>query len=153
MPSVVSIEDPAAWDKLATAWSALFDVSSTASTPLQFDWLRTWWRVYMSGANREERTRLRLFTCWRDAALVGVLPLYVSGGSARSVTPQRLRFVSTGEDEREETCPDYLNILAAPGEEAVCLRAIETALLRERWDALELLDVPDGSALLASSLG
>jgi peptidoglycan/xylan/chitin deacetylase (PgdA/CDA1 family)/CelD/BcsL family acetyltransferase involved in cellulose biosynthesis len=144
------IDDVAAWDALARPWHALFDASPAAATPLQFDWLRTWWRVYMSDAAAAAR-RLRLFTCWRGGVLVGVLPLYVS--SKRSLAPDHLRFVSTGEHEYEETCPDYMNLLAASGHETDCMRALERAVLRERWGGLELLDVPERSPLLSSALG
>jgi CelD/BcsL family acetyltransferase involved in cellulose biosynthesis len=151
--SVRIVDDVAAWDDLASAWTSLFEVSANAATPLQFDWLRTWWRIYMPAGDRAaHRCALRLFTFWRGAALVGVLPLYESRVAGRFFGPRRLRFVSTGEAEHEETCPDYMNLLAAPGEECACLEAFEAALGRGAWDCLELLDLPESSPLLALSI-
>jgi peptidoglycan/xylan/chitin deacetylase (PgdA/CDA1 family)/CelD/BcsL family acetyltransferase involved in cellulose biosynthesis len=148
--SVRVVDDVETWDRLAGAWSSLFATSPAAVPPLQFDWLRTWWHVYMA-SEQSDRGDLRLFTCWRGPALVGVLPLYASTDSGQPFAKQRLRFISTGEDEREETCPDYMNLLAAPGEESACVAAIESMLSRHTWDSLDLLDMRQGSPLLGCS--
>ena len=41
-----------------------------------------------------------------------------------------IRFIGTGEDESEETCPEYLDLLSLPGQEEACLEALQ-ALLQE----------------------
>jgi peptidoglycan/xylan/chitin deacetylase (PgdA/CDA1 family)/CelD/BcsL family acetyltransferase involved in cellulose biosynthesis len=150
--SVRVVDDVETWDGLAGAWNSLFATSPAAVPPLQFDWLRTWWHVYVAG-EQSDRGYLRLFTCWRGPALVGVLPLYASAESGQRFARRRLRFISTGEDEREETCPDYMNLLAARGEESACVAAIESTLNRHGWDSLDLLDIPEESPLLDCSFG
>jgi hypothetical protein len=82
--------------------------------------------------------------------LVGALPLY-EGRSGRSPLGAReLRFLSTGEAEYEETCPDYLNALCLCGEEEACLDAVWDCFDGLAWDHLELLDLPVESPLLRS---
>ena len=49
---------------------------------------------------------------WRGRAL------YLGRHPRGPLGVRSLRFVSTGEAEYEETCPDYLNLLCLPGEEA-----------------------------------
>jgi len=146
--SIRIVDDLSAWAELAPAWSALFDASPSATTPLQFDWLRTWWRIYKEAESSGSRADLRLVTFWEEnGTLAGVLPLY----EARAQGMRRLMFVSTGEDEQEEVCPDYLDLLSAPGREQACLAALEQALGREEWDCIELLDVAAQSPLLTLS--
>lgn len=138
------IATEAQWDRLAPDWSALFDVSPQASPPLSFSWLRHWWRVF--GASYGGG--LRIVTMRRGAELIGVLPLYSSGKGVR-----RLRFISTGEGEHEEICPDYMDLLCAPGQEQACRAAAWHAVAGMSWDCLELLDIAEGSLLLSQAPG
>lgn len=139
------IEDVAAWDAIREPWNHLHAESPTASTTLDFVWLRRWWQVYapVYGAGG-----LRIITLWRDAQLVGALPLYIELRRSGPFVVRCLRLVSTGEAEYEETCPDYLNLLHLPGDERVCARAAWEAIAGLRWHTLELLDLPDDSPLL-----
>src|SRR5262245_505722 len=136
------VSDEAEWDRLEADWSALFDASPRAASPLHLDWMRTWWRVY--GPRYGRSGGLRLVTVRRGARLVGVLPLYagVAGLGTRC-----LRFLSTGEDQNEETCPDYLDILCAPGEGAAVAAAALGVLAASPWDRLSLSDLPESSPL------
>jgi CelD/BcsL family acetyltransferase involved in cellulose biosynthesis len=138
------VVDVTAWDALRPQWDTLFRRSLQAATPLRFEWLWNWWRVYgpSYGMNREA---LRIVTFWRDQTLVGVLPLYAEGLRLGTC---RFRFISTGEAEEEETCPDYLNLLCAPGEERSCLTALGDVFGKMKWDVAELLDIPEQSLLL-----
>src|SRR5262245_29419918 len=98
LPTVRILDDVAEWDAVASDWAALFDVSLGAATPLQFAWLRSWWRIYgpIYGANGAARA-LRLFTFWRESRLVGALPLYQNRMGGHFFGPLRITFVSTGE--------------------------------------------------------
>lgn len=138
------VEDEVSWDALAQAWNELYLASPTAATPLAFAWLRRWWDVY----GPEYGASLRIVTLWRGSRLVGALPLYLGRGHGGALGARCLRFISTGEDEYEETCPDYLNLLHLPGEEASCVRAAWLAVGAMTWDVLELIDLPDDSPLL-----
>jgi CelD/BcsL family acetyltransferase involved in cellulose biosynthesis len=145
--SVRVIRDEGAWDAIRPQWESLFQQSPYAATPLRFSWLRNWWRFYGSIYGADQRG-LRILTVWRAGVLVGVLPLYESILHVSFFAIRRLGFVSTGEVEGEETCPDYMNLLCLPGEEAACLRIMEEALHGMEWDFLELVHVRQGSPLL-----
>jgi CelD/BcsL family acetyltransferase involved in cellulose biosynthesis len=139
------IRDEAEWDALRPEWEALYAASPYASTPLDFDWLRVWWRVFGSTYGTGG---LQIVTAWRGTRLVGALPLYEGRNGAGPFGVRQLRFVSTGEAEYEETCPDYPNILCLRGEEDACLDAVWHCVERLAWDHLELLDLPKESPLL-----
>lgn len=137
------VSEEAAWDRLRGEWSDLFAASPQAVPPLHFDWLRTWWQVY--GPRYSRPGGLRVVAVRRGPRLVGVLPLY-QGSAGFGI--RCLRFLSTGEAEDEETCPDYMDLLCRPGEEDACRDAAQGFLAGSAWDCLELLDLPESSPLL-----
>jgi CelD/BcsL family acetyltransferase involved in cellulose biosynthesis len=136
------------WDTLYPHWAALFDNSLQAAPPLRFAWLRNWWRHYGS-MYRDGKSALRILTFWRGIQMIGALPLYKSVAHSSVVSAHRIGFISTGEDEAEETRPDYLNLMCLAGEEAACLNQLRKTLRRVECDFLELLDLPGTSPLLA----
>lgn len=133
------------WDAIRDDWEVLHASSPYSSTPLGFAWLRGWWRVYgtLYGTGG-----LRVVTVWRGSRLVGALPLYLDCGAGGSFGGRHLRFISTGEAEHEETCPDYLDLLCLPGEESACVEAMWHEVGRMAWDRLEFLDLAEDSPLL-----
>jgi CelD/BcsL family acetyltransferase involved in cellulose biosynthesis len=144
------IRDVGEWDRLEVQWQDLCDFSPAASAVLQWDWLREWWRVY--GPLYGSPDGLRIITVWREKRLIGALPLYEAARGRVPLGICRLQFISQGEDEFEETCPNYLNLLSLPGETDVCLQAVQRVLAVSgecRWDELVLSHIPDHSPLLA----
>ncbi len=138
-----------AWDGLEADWRELFAASPSASFPLRWDWLREWWRTYAT--TYAARDGLRILTARRGGRLIAALPLYLAQ-SDRFLGVRRLRFLSTGEREFEETCPDYLDLLYAAGEGERCahalLRRLAASELARTWDALDLTAVRQQSPLL-----
>ncbi|APG26445.1 hypothetical protein A7E78_00325 [Syntrophotalea acetylenivorans] len=128
------------WDAIRSAWNGLFERSPNASPPLHFDWLRRWWRTY----GHVYADGLLIFTLWRETKLICGVPLYVSRGK---FGVRCIRFISTGEEEYEEICPDYLNILALPGEEEVSAAAFWREIAGLGWDQIEFQDLPKDSPL------
>jgi len=139
------IQDGPEWDAIRDEWDALHASSPYSSTALSFDWLRGWWRVY---GNFYGTGGLRIVTVWRGSRLVGALPLYLDCGAGGSLGGRHLQFISTGEAEHEETCPDYLNLLCLPGEESACVDSMWERVGRMAWDRLEFLDLSEDSPLL-----
>jgi CelD/BcsL family acetyltransferase involved in cellulose biosynthesis len=139
------IREVVEWDAIRNDWNALYASSPYSSIPLDFDWLRAWWRVFGAPYGTGG---LRVVTVWRGLLLVGAVPLYVGRGTGRSLGTRHLRFISTGEAAHEETCPDYLNLLCLPGEEAVCADGIWSEVGRMDWDHLEFLNLMEDSPLL-----
>ena len=82
--------------------------------------------------------------------MIGALPLY-QGRRGGALAVRQLRFLSTGEAEHEETCPDYLNTLCRSGDEEVCSDAVWNCVGQMAWDHLELLDLPAESPLVRSA--
>lgn len=144
-PTLRVIGDVAAWDAIRADWDALYQASPTASTPLDFAWLRHWWDVYGPVYGQGG---LRIITLWRGARLVGAVPLYLDVGRGGWLGVRCLRFLSTGEEEFEEVCADYLDLLHLPGEDMACAQAAWRAIGAMAWDTLELLDLSEHSALL-----
>lgn len=105
------LRDAAAWDRLEPAWRGLFAVAPAAAPTLHWLWQRHWWEIY-GPEYAAGPAALRLLLAWRGDQLVGALPLYLA--APRHGRPVVLRLLSTGEDETEETCADWLDILAAP---------------------------------------
>jgi len=136
------VSDAAGFDALEPEWNELFEQSARRSPPLHFDWMRTWWQIYGPIYAQE----LVILTI-RDAGhLIGLLPLYLSKTS--SLNPmRRLAFLSTGEDESEEICADYLDLLCLPDFEAQCINALRPVLTELSWDELSLRDMPANSLL------
>jgi CelD/BcsL family acetyltransferase involved in cellulose biosynthesis len=142
------LRDVTEWDRIEEEWNELFLASPSASPPLHFDWLRQWWRVY-GGVYGQEGRGLRVIIVRRGEHLIGAMPLYQSlrGPVVRT---RRLEFLSTGEREFEEICPDYMDLLYRPGEADLCLDAIAGWLLgdgRGDWDEVLLRDVSEESPL------
>jgi peptidoglycan/xylan/chitin deacetylase (PgdA/CDA1 family)/CelD/BcsL family acetyltransferase involved in cellulose biosynthesis len=143
------IRDVWEWDRLEPEWDKLFAHSPAASPPLQFRWLREWWQVY-GPVYGDGGRGLRVIVVRKDGRFIGALPLYEQHAGIGPLTVRRLGFISTGEAEFEETCPENLDLLYAPGERAACLQAISPVLNSEevRWDELDLMDIPGDSSLL-----
>jgi len=141
------ISSESEWDSIRSDWDELFAVSPYAAPVLDFMWLRGWWRVYgpVYGADG-----LRIVTVWRASRLVGVLPLYLNRQQGFPFTARKLMFISTGEAEFEEICPDYTGLLCRAGLEHDVCQAVWQAIDRQGWDVLELLDVAAESPLLQS---
>jgi CelD/BcsL family acetyltransferase involved in cellulose biosynthesis len=146
-PSLRVITSQAAWDELEIDWAKLFSASRQAAPPLHFDWLRLWWQVY-GPVYSQIRGGLRIFTIWRGDQLIGGLPLYEQNSRHGLLDVRRLQFLSTGEDEFEEICPDYMNLLCLPGEEGTCVEELARVLPDLGWDRIQLSDLPDHSPLV-----
>jgi Acetyltransferase (GNAT) domain len=86
----------------------------------------------------------------RGPDLIGGLPLYQRCDGSRILGYRRIGFISTGEAENEETCPDYMDLLHAPGQAEVCLKMLADYLRQScaSWDEVDLLDISAGSPLL-----
>jgi CelD/BcsL family acetyltransferase involved in cellulose biosynthesis len=143
------IRDVEEWDALEGKWRELFKESPAASPVLTWEWLRQWWQIY--GSIYGSPKGLRLLTVWRDDRLIAGLPLYQCRTSWLFGV-RRLRFISTGEAEFEETCPNYLDLLCLPDHAASCLEALQEYLLQSkefRWDELYLSGLPENSPLKA----
>ncbi len=94
------------------------------SPMLSWEWLNSWWHVY--GAPDTDR-ELYIPVVLEDDTILGALPFVrhtVGPGKIR-----RLEFIGTGEDEYDETCSEYLDVIARGNHEKAIVSAIRNTLM------------------------
>ena len=139
------IRDIAQWEAIRPAWDELYAGNPAASPPLDFVWLRRWWGVY---GETYGPGGLRVVTVWRGTRLIAAAPLYLCISCERIFGVRSLRFISTGEAEHEETCPEYLDLLCRTGDEEVGSKAVWAAIEGLTWDCLELRNLSADAVIL-----
>ena len=105
--------------RLASEWGRLFELAHNPAPPLHHDWLSLWLEIY-GPKYMDGREPLRVLCFRRDGELVGVLPLYLRRPARMADGGTSLMFVSTGEAEDEEICPDYMDLLCLEEVKARC---------------------------------
>ena len=142
--------DAAALAQLRNDWLRLFDSVPGAPPSLHPDWMSQWWDVYgCKYGLRYEPLRLLCFR--RDKQLLGLLPLYERRPLRMRDGGERLCFIGTGENEHEEVCPDYLDLLSVPEAAKSCAELAWSVLcggLGKSYDWMSLANLSDESALV-----
>jgi CelD/BcsL family acetyltransferase involved in cellulose biosynthesis len=147
------VREAAAWLGMRQEWEALASSVGGVPPPLHFDWLATWWEI-----NREHYAAGEQALCVlcfrRRGELVGALPLYYRR-SRRLVDGGRwLGFVSTGEAEADEICPDYMDMVCRSEVAEQCAGLAMEVLcedLGESYERMALLDMADHSPLVRAA--
>jgi CelD/BcsL family acetyltransferase involved in cellulose biosynthesis len=144
--TIREVNDLKSWDALEAAWKQLFSISPTAAPPLSWEWQRLWWDIY----GPIYGIRLRILTAWQGDVLTAVLPLYLRRQPHFSLAPVRLCLLGTAEDEFEETCGEYLDILHAPGTEPSACQLLSQRLQRSEpdWDVIDFSHVAADATLV-----
>jgi CelD/BcsL family acetyltransferase involved in cellulose biosynthesis len=145
------LRSSAEWEAVACDWDPLVEASCFPAASLHFGWLHGWWKIYSRNCSLGESS-LRVITIWRASELLGALPLYESSGGKGLRGGRCLRFLSTGEPQSEETCPDYLGLVCRPGAEEVCIDGVRRGLASLPWDCIELEDLAADSRLARAAL-
>ncbi len=131
---VLASADPARLIALRQEWSELFDAAGAPTPFLSWEWLFTWWSVF------GHRRRLWILEA-RDPAgrLSGLLVLCARPGLGM----RRFGLLGNG-----VTGADDLDMLVRPDVADAVRTALANALCRGLgdWDALDLEDLPAGSA-------
>src|SRR5262245_12613011 len=106
------ISDAHELEALAPSWSELVARSATNELTLTPIWLIAWWRTF----GRLGRRRLRFMCCHDGRRLVGIAPFLTRTHWYRPAIPfRRMELLGSGEDEADEICSEYLNVLAERG--------------------------------------
>jgi CelD/BcsL family acetyltransferase involved in cellulose biosynthesis len=136
---------------LRDAWDGLFRDACNAAPPLQHEWLSAWWRVN-GGVYGNGRDALRVLCIWRNQdELIGVLPLYQRRAQRIAEGGRWLTYLSTGEPEADEICPDYMDLLCKREMRDVCADLAWRTLCGElghSYDRLELPSMADCSVMV-----
>jgi CelD/BcsL family acetyltransferase involved in cellulose biosynthesis len=113
------------------AWNQMLRRSETRSVFLSWQWTTSWWECFASEAE------LYCVTAMRNDELVGIAPLMLRLADGTRV----LEFLGTG-------VSDVCDFLAAEEDKLEVVTAVFEALLRrrDRWDRIELRNVPERSA-------
>ncbi len=129
------------------AWEGLHARSVDSELSLHPVWLLSWWEVF--GA--DEQRALRVLAFFDQDRLVGLVPLLVRPHVyAPGLVFRRLENLGSGEQAADETCGDYLGILAERGREADVAAAFAQALVNGSagaWDELLLASMDGDSPL------
>jgi CelD/BcsL family acetyltransferase involved in cellulose biosynthesis len=149
--SSVLISDIASLRGERRAWEDLLARSSENEPTLGSAWLLAWWDVFGSEGERE----LRSLAFYDGDRLVGFAPLLLRRHVYRPGIPfRRLEMLGSGELESDETCADYLGVIAEKGREADVASAFAAALASNvagGWDELVLSSM-NGDGVLPSLL-
>jgi CelD/BcsL family acetyltransferase involved in cellulose biosynthesis len=121
---------------LRPVWDKLVEEAGVTHPFLSHEWVRTWWECF--GAGKE----LQILVVKTGAEAVAIVPLMLSRARIYGFRVRRLEFL------HNDHTPRFDFILARRPEEAC--RAIWNYLLAqgERWDLLELHQLPAGSPTL-----
>jgi len=151
MLSSVLISDPARLRALRGAWEGLVARSADDEPTLDPSWMLPWWDVFGSEGKRE----LRSISFYDGDRLVGLAPLLSRRHVYRPAIPfRRLEMVGSGEHDSDETCADYLGLIAEKGREAEVASAFADALVSNvagGWDELVLSSM-NGDGVMPSLL-
>jgi CelD/BcsL family acetyltransferase involved in cellulose biosynthesis len=132
-------------------WRDLLARSASNEPTLSPAWLVPWWHVYGKMGGR----RLRALLFWEDGRLCGLAPLLRRVHRYYGSLPfRRLEWMASGEPEAEETCSDYLGVIAARGSETWIADAFAEAVAGDElggWDELVLPSM-DGQAAMPGLL-
>lgn len=147
MLSAVLVTDPARLREMRGAWEELVGRSADDEPTLDPSWMLAWWDVFGS----EQKRQLRAI-CFHDGdRLVGLGPLLSRRHLYRPAIPfRRLEMVGSGEHQSDETCADYLGLIAEKGREAEVASAFARALVSDvagPWDELVLSSMNGDSPL------
>ncbi len=127
---------------LRDKWNKLIESSNVVEITLTWEWLFTWWSVF-----KDER-QLLLITVYDDEELIAIAPFLKRKVRYFGCVPfWRIELLGTGEDEKDEICSDYLDLIVKEGKESGAIEAIFTFLTnRPRdWDEIIFADTIETS--------
>lgn len=149
MLTIDVITDPSRLRALRASWEALLSRSSDNELPLHPAWILSWWDVFRSAGKRA----LRSLAFFDGDRLVGLAFLLVRRHIYRPGIPfRRVEMLGTGEETADETCGDYLGVIAEQGREDDVASAFAHAMASNMgggWDELLLSSMNGQSPLPA----
>ena len=132
---IIEINDYQNFLSLAESWSKFLKhcPHSIFST---WEWLSTWWKYF--GKNK----KLLILLAKENNKIIGIAPLMYSVHSLSALRRGKIEFIGTPDT-------DYNNFLIAEKRND-CLNLFFNHLynIKEKWDCIDLLDIPTGSECL-----
>lgn len=139
--TVTVIESNEDWHELAPRWSALLEVSESASIFLTWEWLMAWADCCLG----EDRT-LFILAVKDEDNLDGIAPFYIEQKRCGPLPLRTVRFLGA-----PEAGSDYLDVFARRGREKAVANALYDFLMGEgksRWDIVHLQNIPADALFL-----
>lgn len=144
------VEDVRRLPQLREAWDALFARAVNPAPALHPDWSELWLEINQDAYVMPGGLRM---LCLRHAGrLVGMMPLYRRRPRRISDGGVSLNFIGTGEDEADELCSDYLDVLCEGDWREACAQTAWRNICGEAGrgcDGVKLSDIADHSALVS----
>ncbi|OLC49680.1 MAG: hypothetical protein AUH43_07190 [Acidobacteria bacterium 13_1_40CM_65_14] len=134
--SVHVVTDDAEFLALEAEWNETVERARIGHPFLRHEWLRTWWECFGRGC------RLHILIVRRGGRIAAIAPLLSDTTRSYGISIRRLRLLHNDHTPRADF------IVAEQPEESY--RAIWKALCeqRDRWDVLQLSQLPEGSPTL-----
>jgi CelD/BcsL family acetyltransferase involved in cellulose biosynthesis len=131
------ISDSSRLEELADDWERLFQSAQDPSIFSSYEWAATWWAHYGGAA------RLQILAAYSGSELVGIAPLILLDHVIAGIKAfTRIKFIGAGISDR-------LDFLIATGAERPVVELFVNHLFRQRWDIVDLDEVPEDSATAA----
>jgi CelD/BcsL family acetyltransferase involved in cellulose biosynthesis len=147
-----AISDARELEGLHAAWGSLLNRSALNEPTRGPLWGLAWWRVY----GQQDGRSLRVLAFTDGDRLVGLAPLLArSHLYAPGLRFRRLELLATGERQADETCSDYVGVMAERGREREVASRLARALIEGDagpWDEL-VLGAQSGDDPVPSLLG
>lgn len=145
------IKDDADFHGLRDRWNDLLAASESNNIFLSWEWVYTWWGIF-----KGER-ELNILAFWKEDELVGIAPLLAREINYYGLLKyKRIEFLASGEDEADEICSEYLNIIIKPGMEEQVIEEILNYLHNNNdWGEVVLKELVAGNtntAILSARL-
>ena len=133
--SIEVVSDPSRFQALQAVWAPLLRQCRQQTVFLQWEWLHTWWQVFATN-----NMTLQILLLSSGDRLVGAAPFYVQhSGFPRG---RILRFIGTGEPEKDHVVSEYLDIFALPEYEQSAVNAVSDWVRSNgQWRQIRLDDV------------
>ena len=112
------------------SWNRLLDASASESFFLRWEWVYTFWESMDS-----EDAELQVWLCHQGSRLVGIAPLYTCSSSYLKIPVRKLAFLG------DRVAGDYMDIIAEPGYEESCCRAVLHRIRHRSMAAYDVLEL------------
>jgi CelD/BcsL family acetyltransferase involved in cellulose biosynthesis len=120
-------------------WLALLGRSAHDEPTRSPLWIEPWWEVF----GPEEGRVLRVGAWYEGDRLIGLAPLVRRVETWRKLLPfSRLEALASGERHEDETCSDYLGLIAERGREAALADDLAGALVAGAFGPVDELVIP-----------
>jgi CelD/BcsL family acetyltransferase involved in cellulose biosynthesis len=146
MINIGKVTTRAEFEKLEPVWNSLLENSASRALALTWEWQSTWWAVF-GNSGRE----LNILVARHGTEIVGIAPLLRRTVPHYGMPFTRLEFLGTGENEADEICSEYLDLIIRQGLEAEVIAKMLRYLYEDdnTWDEISLGSIQSESPSLA----